>query len=165
MAGEHQRVDAQPLLATAKRAAQLQIAEMGAQQQNALTAVDGRLVVLRSHQLDLLLRDVAAPARQLVERRLAKAQEVAKARSRLGGQRHPLRASEALEAGQIGLGCLALGAAGQPEVADDRIEQQGKTAPPQQAIAGQRDLHAEQRSPLRGARPVGAPLSPQPGHP
>ncbi|MNX96581.1 hypothetical protein D3C86_1289020 [compost metagenome] len=165
MAGEHQRIDAQPLLAAAQGTAQLQIPEVGAQQQDALTAVDGRLVVLRSHQLDLLLRDVATPARQLVERRLAKAQEVAKARSRLGGQRHPLRAGEALEPGQIGLGCLALGTAGQPEVTDDRVEQQGKPAPPQQAVAGQHDLHAEQRSPLRGARPVGMALAPQPGRP
>ncbi|MNH18552.1 hypothetical protein D3C79_782570 [compost metagenome] len=149
--GEHQGIDAHLAVPGAERPAQLEIPEVGAEQQQAAARGERRLIVFAPHQLDLFGGDVAAPARQLVQRRLAKAQEVAKAGSRSRGQWNVVGRRKRLEPGQILLRGRPLAAPGQPEVADDGVEQRLEAAPAEQPIAGQHDLHAEPGAPLGGA--------------
>lgn len=86
MIGKDQRIDRHLPQRAAQGAAQLQIAQMGTEDQDPLRPLPERLVGAVVDEFDLLVADLAPPARQLVQHRLAKAQEVTEAAAGLRRQ-------------------------------------------------------------------------------
>ena len=122
---------------------------MGTEDQDPLRPFPERLVGAVVDELDLFVADLAAPARQLVQHRLAKAQEVTEAAAGLRRQGDAPGRGEVFQPLQILGGGATLAHTGQPEVGDHRIEAELKATPPEGVITPEHEVQPPLGTPLR----------------